>query len=113
MTKREMFVAIGAVEAVKANEEMSQFIAHQIEMLDSRRNSKSGKPTAKQVENEGLKDSIREILADGRHTCGEIAKALDITSQRCSALLSQMGEKGSHEVVKTMEKKVAWFSLAD
>ena len=116
MTKREMFVAIKAV--VADNQEMVDFLDHQIEVLDSRKNSKSSKPTAKQLENAELKERIKEMLADERHTCGELSKALtaergeDISSQRVSALLTQMGDKGTNEVVKTMEKKVAWFSLA-
>lgn len=77
-----------------------------------KRHSKSRKPTTKQKENETIKAQILEILADGRMTCGDIAKALDITGQRCSALLRQLGEDGTKEVVKTMEKKVAYFSLA-
>ena len=78
----------------------------------AKRHSESRKPTAKQKENESIKTQILEVLADGRKTCGDIAKALDITGQRCSALLRQLGEDGTKEVVKTMEKKVAYFSLA-
>ena len=114
MTKREMFSAIVALDEVKANQEMVDFLEHQIEILDHRRNSKSDKPTAKQLENQGLKEQILEYLDEaGRATCGEIAKVLDVTSQRCSALLRQLGDDGTKQVVKTMEKKVAYFSLAE
>ena len=114
MTKREMFVAIGNVAEVAANEEMKSFIEHQIELLDNRKSSGERKPTPRQKENEVLKEQILELLAEGRKTCGEIVKALDIpSSQRCSALLRQMGADGTKEVVKTMEKKVAYFSLAE
>ena len=113
-TKREMYNAILAVDGVASNQEMVDFINRQIEILDHRKNASSGKPTAKQVENEGIKDQILAILdTEGAKTCGELAKALEITSQKCSALLRQLGEEGSKQVVKTMEKKVAWFSLAD
>lgn len=112
MTKKEMFTAIANVPAVAENEEMVEFLNHQIELIDNRKSS-DRKPTAKQVENEKIKDQIKEILEDGRQTCGDLAKALGITSQRTSALLRQLGEDGTKEVVKTFEKKVAWFSLAD
>ena len=112
MTKREMFLAITKVEGVAENEDMVNFLNHQVELLDSRKSGER-KPTAKQVENEKIKEDIKGLLMDGRMTCGELAKALDITSQRCSALLRQMGEDGTKEVVKTFEKKVAYFSLAD
>lgn len=118
MTKREMFVAIANVPEVAANEEMVKFLEHQVELLDNRKSgSGERKPTEKQKQNEGIKAEIRSILENGSLTCGEIVKALEsrldmaLTSQRVSALLSQMGEKGSREVTKTMEKKVAYFSL--
>lgn len=114
MTKREMFSAILAVDAVAENEEMVEFLNKQIEILDARRNAKSSKPTAKQVENAGLKEQILEYLDEaGRATCGDIAKALEITSQRCSALLRQLGDEGTKQVTKTFEKKVAYFALAE
>lgn len=113
MTKREMFSAIVALDEVQANQEMVDFLNREIEILDNRRNAKSSKPTAKQVENEGLKTQILEYLDEaGKATCGEIAKALEITGQRCSALLRQLGADGTKQVTKTMEKKVAYFSLA-
>lgn len=115
MTKREMFSAIVALDEVQANQEMVDFINHEIEILDHRRNSKSSKPTPNQVANEKFKEQILEYLDEaGRATCGELVKALDIpSSQRCSALLRQLGADGTKQVVKTMEKKVAYFSLAE
>ena len=52
----------------------------------------SSKPTKTQVENEGIKGEILELLADGRMTCGDVVKALDgeYTSQKISALLRQL-----------------------
>lgn len=76
----------------------------------------SSKPTKTQVANEATKAEIREVLgsADEPMTVSEILKALpnDYSSQKISALLRQMGEDGSKEVVKTIEKKVSRFSLA-
>ena len=119
MTKKEMFTAIANVPAVAENEEMVKFLNHQIELLDNRKSSGTRKLTAKQVENESYKEFIREYLDEaGRATCGELVKALkeetgndEITSQRVSALLTQLGEKGTNEVSKEMVKKVAYFSL--
>lgn len=118
MTKKEMFAEIvTVVESAEVAEEkrteMVDFLNHQIDLLASRKSSGSRKPTAKQLENENLKEQIKGLLLEGRATCGELAKALDITGQRCSALLRQLGEDGTKEVVKTMEKKVAYFSLAE
>lgn len=72
----------------------------------------SSKPTKTQVENEGIKGEILELLADGRMTCGDVVKALDgeYTSQKISALLRQL--VGAGKVNKVIEKKVSYFELA-
>ena len=76
----------------------------------------SSKPTKTQVENEAIKAEILETLAecDGGVTVKELIGLTGgkYTSQKLSALLRQLGETGSKQVVKTMEKKVAYFALA-
>ena len=73
----------------------------------------SSKPTAKQVENEAIKEKIANVLAraDGGMTVGEILKVIDgeYTTAKISALLTQM--KNADIVERTMEKKVARYSL--
>ena len=116
MTKREMFTAIMNVAEVSANEEMVEFLKHQIELLDSRKGS--SKPTKTQTENVGIKDTICEIL-------GESDKAMRVkdliaderlsaySSSKITALLRQMlPDTGDGRVIKTVEKKVSYFSLA-
>ena len=76
----------------------------------------SSKPTKTQLANEAVKEEIREVLgsADEPMTVTEILKAMpnEYSSQKISALLRQMGEEGTKEVVKTIEKKVSRFALA-
>jgi hypothetical protein len=76
----------------------------------------SSKPTKAQLANEAVKEEIREVLgsADEPMTVTEILKAMpnEYSSQKISALLRQMGEEGTKEVVKTIEKKVSRFALA-
>ena len=112
MTKKEMYEVIKAELADK--EDVVAFCDHEIELL-SRKRSKSSKPTAKQVENEGIKEEILGVLGESETplTIPEVISALGregMTSQRISALMTQLikGEK----VVKTYEKKVAYFGLA-
>jgi predicted Rossmann fold nucleotide-binding protein DprA/Smf involved in DNA uptake len=77
-----------------------------------RNSHKSSKPTKKQEENTEVKARIRENMTDcDPMACGEIANMVGISIQKCSALLSQMVKAG--EVVKTEEKRVSYFSLAD
>lgn len=80
--------------------------------LEKRNASKSGKPTKKQGENAAVKVAIKEVLADhDPMKCGDIATLVGISGQKCSALLSQMVKSG--EVVKSEEKRVSLFTLAD
>ena len=109
MTKREMFVAIAS--KVADNQEMVDFINHEIELLDAR---KSGKGLTKtQKANEEVKAVIAEVLAEvEKATVTDLIKDERLggfTNQKISALLRQMKDKGL--VDKTMEGKKAYFSL--
>lgn len=114
MTKKEMFKAIAEVAEVKANDEMSAFIAHEIELLENR---KSGKGQTKtQKENEGVKAVIADVLAeaDAKMTVTELIgdeRLSSYTNQKISALLRQM--VGDGRVTKTIEGKKAYFALAE
>ena len=116
MTKREMFTAIMNVAEVSANTDMVEFLKHQIELLDSRKGS--NKPTKTQTENVSIKDTICEVLsesdapmrvkdliADGRLS--------EYSSSKITALLRQMlPDTGDGRVIKTIEKKISYFSVA-
>ena len=60
ITKKEMFAKLR--EMVKDNAEMVKFIDHEIELLEKKNASKSAKPTATQIANEGHKKKIMEFL---------------------------------------------------
>lgn len=77
--------------------------------------SATRKPTKTQVANEGFKAVIVENMEPGRlYTVTELAKEMpfgeDLSSQRVSALVRQLKEAGA--VVRTEEKRKAYFSLA-
>ena len=116
MTKREMFTAIMNVEAVAANAEMVEFLKHQIDLLDSRNTIK--KPTKTQTENVGIKDTICAVLAEA-DTPMRVKDMLlderlaDYSSSKITALLRQLlPDTGDGRVVKIVEKKVSYFTLA-
>lgn len=70
------------------------------------------KPTAQQIENEGIKEQIICVLANATTamTATDIGKALGIDSNhRVSALLTQL--KKANAVVRTEVKGRAMFSL--
>ena len=111
LTKRDHLNAI--LSKYPLTEGEREFVLHELELLD-KKNSAERKPTEKQVANEGIKESILTLLASHPNrlfTIGEIIKEVegmpeDMTPQRASALLRQMGD----EVVKTYEKRKAYFA---
>ena len=108
------------MEIVKASDvensaELVAFIEHEVELL-TKKNSRSGKPTKTQVENEAIKTQIVSILerVGKPMTVTQLlaeSELADLSNQKVSALLTQLRKTG--EVVRTIEKKVAFYSLAD
>ena len=121
VTKRERFAQL--MEIVKASEvensdELVAFIEHEVELLN-KKNSRSDKPTKTQLENEALKTQIMSVLKTvGRPITvtqllkeTELADNPNLSNQKVSALLTQL--RKADAVVRTVEKKVAFYSLAD
>lgn len=124
MTKRDYFNTLS--EIVKNTNptnsaDILAFINHEIELLDKKNSYKSSNPTKSQLANEGLKAILLEVMAevDKPATITELQRADtrlafdengSISNQRLSALLRQMIDSGT--VVRTTEKKKAYFSLA-
>ena len=72
------------------------------------------KPTKTQIANEGFKEVILANMESGRlYTITEITKEMpfgtELSTQRVSALVRQLKESG--KVVRTEEKRKAYFSL--
>ena len=112
MTKKEMFNLIASVNA--DNAEIVDFCNHEIDLLNAKKSSKT--PTKTQKENEVIMEQIAVDLAmfDNPVTVTELianGEGLEgLTNQKVSALLRKMVEAG--RVVKSIEKKKAFFSLA-
>ena len=92
------------------------FIDHEIELLDKKNATKSGKLTAKQIESEALKPILLEVLRSG-----VIAKCSDIirsderlasyTTQKISPILKKMEAEGT--VIKIVKGKDTLYSAND
>ena len=99
-------VAINAVadEAVKEKLEA-------LKASIAKRNGGERKPTKKQIENEGIKARIVELLTDHEPMqAKEVAAELELSSsQQASALLRQLVEAGTVE--KVVEKRVSRFQM--
>ena len=111
VTKRMRFEQIKSL--ISDNEELVAFIDHEIELLD-KKNSRSGKPTKTQVENETIKNTIFNTLqiAGKPMTVTQLLAAEELkglSNQKVSALLTQL--RDVNKVVRTVEKKVAYYSI--
>jgi HSP90 family molecular chaperone len=116
MTKREYFAILRTMveDAQPANlADMVAFIDHEVELLD-KKSAKSGQ-TKTQKENVAVMEKIKTALAsvDSPVTISELMKSsedmAEYSNQKLSALLKKLVESG--EVVRTEDKKKAFFSL--
>ena len=111
ITKKDMFALIK--ERVADNEDMVAFIDHEIELLNKKANG-SRKPTAKQIENDALKNDVLAVLsAEGKTVSQIIAsdeKFAGMSNQKMTALLKMLVADGSAE--KVVDKKTSFFKLA-
>ena len=113
MTVREGFEKARDVFAEMGDTEMVEFLEGRLAQV-AKKNSAVRKPTAKQVENEGVKVAIAEWMTEGEtYSCADVAKNCPacegLSAQRVSALLSQMGKAGTLTV--TEEKRKHFYSL--
>lgn len=100
MTNREFYTAIaqGAM-----NDELIAFAQEAIVKMDERNAKRSSKPSKTAVENEPIKAQIVEFITNRNEFCiaGAIAEALEISTQKASALCRQLVADG-----KLVEKEV-------
>lgn len=119
VTKRERYAQLMEIVNASGVENMTDlqaFIEHEVALLD-RKNSRSGKPTKTQIENENIKATILEVMTRmGRPVTVTQLLAEDelngYSNQKISALLTRLREDDK-AVVRTVEKKVAYYSLAE
>ncbi len=122
MKKMNMVEKFGAVKALLNGEQVEgftlqdalTFIDGRIEVVNNK-NAKGGerKPTKTQLENEGIKAQIIEVLSaeDKPMSIGDIGKEIDIPSnQKVSALVTQLVR--AKMVVRSEVKGKAYFALA-
>lgn len=114
ITKVEMFTMIMALDSVKANADMINFIQHEIDLLNKKASNK--KATKTQKANDHIMAVIKETFttSDKPITITELqnlnSTLAGFSNQKISALVRKMVESG--EVVKTIDKKKSTFALA-
>jgi len=110
-TKRELFETLLVfASAAEADEWVVDGLRHELDLLNKRASKKSV-DVKRKAEQDAIKEQIIAVLgtADEPLRASEIAKALDVSVQRVTALNKQMVAEGV--IVRREDKKVATFSL--
>jgi hypothetical protein len=120
MTKKDFFKLLAGIvektEDFDKKTETLDFINHEIELLNKKSSAPGKKKTAHIKENEELMELIEIALelfgkpVTVTTMIKENAEMSKLSSQKLSALLKKMIEAG--KVVRTVEKRVPYFSLA-
>jgi hypothetical protein len=110
-TKRESYNALLKIEAVASNPELVKFINRELELLD-KKNSADKKPTATQVANEALKNTILDYMEPSiGYTVTDVIKGVEecseLSNQKVSALMRALKDEG--KVTKTEGKKTLFY----
>ena len=112
MTQKDFYNEIIALAQANDRQDIVEFAEGRIAVLAKKSGNK--KPTKTQEENEVLKGVILGVLTNDGVTVTELQTKADelsgLSNQRVSAILRQMVLDG--KVVKVVEKKKAYFSLA-
>ena len=113
------------IKAMADDAEVVAFCEKKIAQLDTKTSKTADKKNDK---HDAFMGAIKAILysASKPMTCGEIMAELnknadlietndgkDFSTSLTSAMLRKLGAEGTNEVVKTSEKKVSYFALAD
>lgn len=116
LTKKDYYNMLLNLDAVKESEELTSFIEHELELLESK--SANRKPTKTQTENDQLRKNILDAMEENRmYTISQIIECTPslknhetMTPQRVSALVTQL--KNDNLIIRTEIKRKAYFQLA-
>lgn len=112
MTKKEMFVEIANLAVENGRNDIVEFCNHEVELLSKKRSDNSKAKAEADARAEKVFLALSEM--DKPVTITELLKltsdeeVASYSNQRVSALIRKLGDR----VVKTMDKKTAYFSIA-
>ena len=99
------------MDDVISADDVIEFLDHEIELVSRKRSSGNSKPTAKQAEQDAMREKILDFLREnGTSTATDIQNALSISNQRVNGLMRPLVKSG--EIIRTENKKKAYFSVA-
>lgn len=92
-------------------DDVIKFLDHEMELVSRKRSSGNSKPTAKQAEQDAMREKILAFLREnGTSTATDIQNALSISNQRVNGLMRPMIKAG--KIIRTEDKKKVYFSIA-
>lgn len=111
MTKREVLTLIKAVNA--DNTDIVAYCDNEIAALDKKNEYRKAHPvkTKTQKENEDLYPVILGVLDNTPKTPTEIAKAVNLSVQKTTALLTKLVKDGT--IVRTNEKGKSYYTAVE
>lgn len=116
MTKAQKYALALTLPDIQANPILVEFFNAEIELL-KKKNATDRKPTAQQIANEGIKEKILALMADGEsRTITDIMKVIpEFTSnQHATTLVRQLsddnGARPDSPLVRTVVKGRAYFT---
>lgn len=117
LTKKQKFAMLLDIPEVAENPLLSEFVEHEIELLDKKNATKGDKkPTERQKQNASVADMVVEAMSPNRlYTITELLKEVpglpeDMTNQRMTHIVKGLVDGG--KVVKTVDKRKSFFSLS-
>jgi predicted transcriptional regulator len=113
MSQREFLTAIASNETLDA--ELVKFAKALLVKADEKNAKRRETPNKTQLANEPIKVKILELIAEKPMVASDIAKELEITTQKASALARQLVECGQLSVTDVKVKgkgSVKCYSLA-
>jgi predicted transcriptional regulator len=117
ITKREKFEMIAKIEEVATNPILAEFVEHELELLAKKNASGTGKQTATQIANEGIKEEILEEMRKEPNRLYSISEMIklfpccnELSLPKVTALVTQLAK--ADLVVRTEEKRKAYFKIA-
>lgn len=114
-TKKDIYNILLTLDVVKEVPELVKFVENEISLLDNRKARDQEKRAKNSSDNAVLQNEIVEVLLKKTKPVriAEIqkdnAKLESLSNQKMSSLLKDLVERG--EVEKTIEKKLAYFSI--
>lgn len=114
VTKRVVLEMMLGVAEIQANADMLNYVNHELELLDKK--NASATKSAKQKENDNIKDVIIELFkrdVSAKYTIDEFREKFEtelgtMSNQKVSALFTQL--KKNDIIIRTEEKRKAYFS---